>query len=71
MSIAGTLKTVERLSREKVIELHNSIYSTNNLVFCAVGDAKWEDVLAEANKFPKTLKKIKYLNIIPSNKSTN
>ena len=58
MSVAGTHDTVSKLSREKVIELHDSIYSTNNMIFSVVGRAKWEDVLNEAKKFPKTNKKI-------------
>ena len=61
-SVAGDLKTVSGLSREKVVELFNSIYSTNNMMFCAVGKAEWEEVLEEANKFPKINKKI---NSIP------
>lgn len=67
LSIAGTLKTVSGLSREKVIELFNSIYSTNNMIFCAVGKAEWNDVLKEAEKFPKINKKISELNIIVKN----
>ena len=65
--IAGTYKTVSRLSREKVIDLFNSVYSTNNLIFCVVGKADWEDVLNEAKKFPKINKKINDLKIVPRN----
>ncbi len=67
MSIAGTLKTVSFLSREKIIELFNSIYSTNNLVFTVVGRADFKEVLKEAKKFPKTKKNISYIPIISSN----
>lgn len=67
MSIAGTLKTVYGLSREKVVELYNSIYSTNNMIFSVVGDVRWEEVLNEAKKFPKINKKIREMNIILSN----
>ncbi|MEN9626517.1 MAG: hypothetical protein RL557_845 [archaeon] len=58
MSIAGTLSTVSRLSREKVIALHGSVYASNNLIFSVVGDVAWDDVLVEAKKFPETTKKI-------------
>lgn len=66
-SIAGTLKTVSGLSREKVVELFNSIYSTNNMVFCAVGKTEWEEVLEEAKKFPKINKKINSIPIMLKN----
>ena len=69
MSVAGTLKTVAGLSREKVVELHNSVYSTNNLIFCVVGDCEWEQVLIEAEKFPKINKPIQNIKIIPKNGS--
>ncbi len=67
MSIAGTLKTVASLSREKIINLFNSIYSTNNMVFSVVGDVSWEDVLKEAKRFPKLNKKVNSIPIILKN----
>jgi len=67
ISIAGTLKTVEGLSQEKVIDLYNSIYATNNMIFSVVGKASWQDVLNEAQKFPKVNKKIRKIPIIPKN----
>jgi len=67
ISIAGTLKTVADLSREKVIDLFNAIYATNNMIFSVVGKASWQDVLNEAKKFPKTNKKINSIPIIPKN----
>ncbi len=67
MSIAGTLKTVVGLSRERVINLFNAIYSTNNMIFSVVGNANWDKVLNEAKKFPKTNKKINQIPIIPKN----
>ncbi|MFA5259481.1 MAG: pitrilysin family protein [Candidatus Pacearchaeota archaeon] len=69
MSIAGTFKTVAGLSREKVIKLHDQIYSTNNMIFCVVGDSDWETVLSEAKKFPKINKPLPTLKIIPKNGS--
>jgi len=67
LSIAGNAKTVSGLSREKIIELFNSIYSTNNMVFSVVGDVDWENVLNEANKFPKVSKKINNIPIVCKN----
>ncbi len=67
MSVAGTQETVSGLSREKVIELFNSIYSTDNMIFCAVGKTSWEEVLEEAKKFPKINKKINPVPIILRN----
>ena len=64
MSIAGTHDTVAGLSREKVIELFNSFYSSNNMVFCVVGNAELSEVLEQAQKFPKTEKKINFLPIV-------
>jgi predicted Zn-dependent peptidase len=70
MSIAGTLKTVSNLSREKVIELFNSIYSTNNMVFSVVGNVEWEEVLNEAKKFPRGNKIINSVPIALRNNSS-
>jgi predicted Zn-dependent peptidase len=67
MSIAGTIPTVSGLTREKVLEIFDSVYSTNNLIFSVVGNSDWESVLAEAKKFPKINKKINLLPIIPKN----
>jgi len=64
LSITGTLKTVKGLSRERVIDLFNAIYATNNMIFCAVGKSGWEDVLRQAKKFPKTNKKINSIPIV-------
>jgi predicted Zn-dependent peptidase len=68
-SIAGTLKTVSGLTREKVIEIFNSVYSTNNMIVCVVGNVYWEEVLMEGKKFPKKNKQIKSLPILTSNSS--
>ena len=67
LSITGTAETVKGLSREKVIDLFNAIYATNNMIFCAVGKSSWEEVVREAKKFLKTNKKINSIPIIPKN----
>jgi len=70
MSIAGDIGTVKKLSREKVIKLFNSIYSTNNFIFSVVGNTSWSAVLEEAKKFPKKNRKIKPIPIITRNKES-
>jgi predicted Zn-dependent peptidase len=67
ISITGDLKTVAGLSRQRVIELFNSIYSTNNMIFSVVGNASLSSVLDEARKFPKTNKEIKNIPIVLKN----
>ena len=67
MSIAGTSDSVSSLSRKKIIDLFNSIYSTNNMIFSVVGNTSWEDVLEESKKFPKTTKQIKPISIVEKN----
>jgi len=68
MPIAGTMQTVSNLSRKKIINLFNSIYSANNLIFCAVGKSNFEEILKEAEKFPKFNKKINSIPIVLQNK---
>ncbi|MFA5856611.1 MAG: pitrilysin family protein [Candidatus Pacearchaeota archaeon] len=68
-SIAGTLKTVSQLTREKVIETFNSVYSTNNMIVCVVGNVDWEEVLNEGKKFPNIKKNINYIPILKKNSS--
>jgi len=67
MSIAGDSRTVAGLSRERIVELFNSIYSSNNMIFSVVGNAEWEEVLGEAQKFPKVNKEIGMVPIVPKN----
>ncbi len=67
LSIAGTAETIGKLPRERIINLFNSFYSTNNMIFSVVGKCEWEQVLKEAQKFPKIKKEIKQIPIIPKN----
>ena len=67
MSIAGTHETVKGLSRDKVIKLFNSIYTTNNMIFSVVGNTTWNKVLEEAKKFPKTVRRIPSIPIVLKN----
>ncbi len=61
--ILGTSESVLGLSRKKILETFNSSYKSNNMIFCAVGNANWEEVLKEAKKFPKTKGEIKNIPI--------
>lgn len=63
IAIAGTLKSVANLSRRRIIDLFNSVYSTNNMIFSVVGDVDWKDVLREGHKFPKVHKEIREIPI--------
>ncbi len=67
MSIAGNHETVSGLSRDQIIDVHKNIYSTNNIVFCVVGNASLKNVLREAKKFPKTQGDLPKLQIEKSN----
>jgi predicted Zn-dependent peptidase len=67
ISIAGTLESVSKLSREKVIEIFKSSYSSNNIIFSVVGNSNYEEVIAEAKKFPKIERNIVTLPIIQRN----
>lgn len=67
MSIAGTIKTLSSLSREKIVNIHNEIYASNNMIFSVVGEVSLEDVIKEARKFPKSKREIKYKKIVTNN----
>jgi len=67
MSIAGDAKTVLSLTRERVINLFNAIYSTNNMVFSVVGNTSLSSVLSQAKKFPKINKEIRNIPIVLKN----
>jgi predicted Zn-dependent peptidase len=67
LSIAGTIETVSKIPRDKVVNLYNSIYSTNNMIFAVVGNTTFEEVMEEAGKFPQTQGTINQLPIILKN----
>lgn len=67
MPIAGTIKTVSSLSREKIVSLFKSFYSTNNMIFSIVGNASWGEVLKEAKKFPKVKKEVLIKKVFTKN----
>ena len=67
LSIAGSLDTVKNLSRKQVMDLHKSVYSTNNMILSVVGNTSWEEVLDESRKFPKRTKIIPKIPIAMKN----
>lgn len=67
MPVAGSAEIILKLSREKVVELFDSIYSSNNMIFSVVGNTSWGRVLEQARRFPRTEKKINLIPIIPKN----
>jgi len=50
MSVVGTHETINSISREKIVEKFEEIYSPNNLVLCVVGDAEFEEIVKFAEK---------------------
>lgn len=63
LSIAGSLKSVAGLSRDRIVELFNSNYTSNNMIFSVVGNVDWDAVLKEGKKFSKNNGKIKEIPI--------
>ncbi len=55
---AGTLQTMAKMSRQNVLDIYNSAYSTNNMILAVVGKADFEEICGIAEKiFPKTEKR--------------
>jgi len=63
LSIAGSLKSVAGLSSDRIVELFNSNYTSNNMIFSVVGNVDWDAVLKEGKKFSKNNGKIKEIPI--------
>jgi predicted Zn-dependent peptidase len=71
ISIAGTHETVSSLSREKVLKFYNSVYTSNNMIFCIVGNTDFDQVLEQAKKFPKLNRVINPISIVTKNQEVN
>jgi predicted Zn-dependent peptidase len=67
LSIAGDSKSDSFLTREKILKIFNSVYSSNNLIFSVVGNTSWENVLDQARLFSSSKSVIKSLPIVKSN----
>ncbi len=56
---AGTLETMKKISRQDVLDIFNSVYSTNNMILTVVGKAEIEEICEIAEKlFPHRAKKV-------------
>jgi predicted Zn-dependent peptidase len=42
MNIAGEYKTMNSITREKMIDYYHKVYTSNNLILCVVGDADFD-----------------------------
>lgn len=66
VSGVGTVKSLKSLKRQDLIELHDSVYSTNNMVLCVVGDVGFKEVCDVSGMFPSTKSKIPKTRIVKS-----
>lgn len=58
---AGTLKSLNPITRKQVVELYKQVYSTDNMILAVVGDATWDEIVKFGEKFPiRKRKLIKY-----------
>ncbi len=65
---AGTSETMKNISRENVLEVYNSAYSTNNMILTVIGKADFEEICEIAEKlFPETKSKVQERNPITKN----
>ncbi|MFH1711464.1 MAG: pitrilysin family protein [Nanoarchaeota archaeon] len=59
MSIAGNEDIIRKLTRNQVVDIFNSVYTTDSMILTAVGDANFEDICKSAESlYPKTERKI-------------
>jgi predicted Zn-dependent peptidase len=63
----GKSDIISKISRETILRLFDSVYSTNNMVFSVVGDADLDSVIEEARKFPRKEKKVDFIPIKEKN----
>jgi len=71
ISTIGSLKSMNSITREKLVKKFKEVYKPNNMVLCVVGDANFKDIINFAKKnFRKEKGKIKKKKIEKQNKST-
>jgi predicted Zn-dependent peptidase len=59
MSIAGKEKVIRGMTRDHVSEIFNSVYSTDSMTLCVVGNANFEEICAQAEEtFPAKRRKM-------------
>ena len=60
MSIAGTEEIVRGISRKEVIDLFNSVYTSDSMILAVVGNADFDEICKKAEKiFPKSVRNVK------------
>jgi len=50
ITLAGTLETMNSISRNKIIEKFKKVYTPNNLILCVVGDADFKELVEFSEK---------------------
>ena len=45
INLAGTLETMNSITREKMVEKFKSVYTPNNLILCVVGNADFDNLI--------------------------
>ncbi len=71
ISVIGTPKSLNSITREKIIKKFKEVYKPNNMILCVVGDAGFNDIIGFAKKnFGKEKGKIRKKKIKKQNKST-
>ena len=68
MSIAGTEKIVRNISREEAVNLFDSVYTTDSMILCVVGDADFEEICEFGEKlFPQRKRRLIEYNPVKIN----
>ena len=50
INLAGTIETMNSISRDKIIEKFKQVYTPNNMILCVVGDCDFEDLIKFVEK---------------------
>jgi predicted Zn-dependent peptidase len=50
INLAGTVETINSITREKIVKKFKELYQPNNMVFCVVGDADFDELVEFAEK---------------------
>lgn len=50
ISLAGTFKTMNSITREKIVNKFKKIYTPNNMILCVVGDCDFDSLIKFAEK---------------------
>jgi predicted Zn-dependent peptidase len=64
LSIAGKAPTIKNAKREDIIKLFKSMYTTDSMILCVVGNANFDEICKRAEKlYPRTKRKLELRNI--------